>query len=843
MGKTQRLDPYWEVLRIPPEEQPPDYYRLLGVKRFEQDSEVIKEHVSRRTRWVIMHKKGVYAKACADLIYQINAAKTCLLNPRLKAAYDRKLQVDQPNAQEARPGSPTPGKGPVAAKTPEGTEASSTDGPRAPGARDRAGPTLPGPHERAGPGPADAGFSLASDPPDGTPPPADFDDPLGAKDGAQLESALSSSASAGESTREVYGVLDEDEFDFLEKVDEPEDEPEDENVSRAHPFSPGAPRAGKKVAPPAEERTAQRANNERVRPPKRGDSPDPARRGAKTKEPMARAPVQKTVRQQPRASRPATERPSSGIDFTHSMEKSNPWIPEDAGYELVGPARSVQPAPGRPQDGEKDVDQPRGEEASDPEHASGSKEVSRRPLRRKAIVVIAFVTCLVLGGVYLSGALWPTDSSPAGQPPERAERSSPQAAGVAPSIDGAGVREQAPRRGPERTPTGSAAEPSSPEGAAEPPSTQSAAGPSSARPGRGEPRAAGAVGTIEIGVAHSLEKRAWLEWAAEEFAVSEMGQAVRVNLIPMESAQGARAVVGGDARIHVWAPASKLYREAFRSDWLARHGRDPKWRRDPIVKEEDLVLTPLVIIMWKDRYQAFTKKAPDLSLKTLGHAMHAETGWRAIAGKPQWGLFKLGHAHPSRSDCGVMTVVMLAYDFYGKTSGLTVRDVVAPEFQQHLAWFASGVAGTPDSTEELVKDAILRGPSMYDALIVYESVAIDCLDEAEGRWDELQVCYPGYNVWSDHSYYVLDTPWTTEAHQEAAGTFLAFLMSEPVQARALDYGFRPGNPSVPLKSPDSPFVRHEQNGLRADVGAVCEPPSREVWENLQQSWTRSAGRP
>jgi len=35
------FDPYYKWLSIPPDEQPPDHYRLLGVRRFEADADVI----------------------------------------------------------------------------------------------------------------------------------------------------------------------------------------------------------------------------------------------------------------------------------------------------------------------------------------------------------------------------------------------------------------------------------------------------------------------------------------------------------------------------------------------------------------------------------------------------------------------------------------------------------------------------------------------------------------------------------------------------------------------------------------------------------------------------------
>jgi hypothetical protein len=344
--------------------------------------------------------------------------------------------------------------------------------------------------------------------------------------------------------------------------------------------------------------------------------------------------------------------------------------------------------------------------------------------------------------------------------------------------------------------------------------------------------AAGAEQVIEIGIAYGTEKRTWLEWATQEFAATDAGRRIRVQLIPMGSLESAHAILDGDQRIHVWSPASSLYRETLVRDWEAKHGGNP------ILKEEALALTPMVLVMWKGRYEAYTARCPELSLRTIRFAMQAKNGWGTIAGKPEWGRFKFGHTHPNQSNSGLMTLIVLAYGFFGKTADLTVADIMSPEFQDDLTHFGQGVAGLSNSTGNLMKEMTLKGPSAYDALIVYESVAIDYLASAQGRWEQLRVLYPPYNLWNENPYCILNTPWTTAAHQQAAETFLKFLMSEPIQTRALQHGFRPGNPAVPVRGPESPFVRFAECGLSVDVPAVCEVPSRQVIDNLLQAWIR-----
>jgi ABC-type sulfate transport system substrate-binding protein len=134
---------------------------------------------------------------------------------------------------------------------------------------------------------------------------------------------------------------------------------------------------------------------------------------------------------------------------------------------------------------------------------------------------------------------------------------------------------------------------------------------------------------------------------------------------------------------------------------------------------------------------------------------------------------------------------------------------------------------------------VLRGPSSFDAIFVYENVAIDYLKNAEGRWGELRLVYPDRNLWNDNPYYILNAPWSSPEQRKAAGVFLDFLLSEPVQKRSLDHGLRPGNPAVPIKVAGSPFLEYQRFGLSIDVGSICEPPRAEVVNNLLASWQRS----
>ncbi len=152
----------------------------------------------------------------------------------------------------------------------------------------------------------------------------------------------------------------------------------------------------------------------------------------------------------------------------------------------------------------------------------------------------------------------------------------------------------------------------------------------------------------------------------------------------MGSLEGAHAILNGDQRINVWSPASAAYKDIFVQEWQV------KYSGDPIVREEPLALSPMVFVVWDERYQAFISKYKVMSFDTINQALQEKSGWEAIAHKPEWGLFKFGHTHPNQSNSGLMTIVLAAYSYHHKTKDLTLKDVVNPDFQQWLSQPGTG---------------------------------------------------------------------------------------------------------------------------------------------------------
>jgi hypothetical protein len=355
------------------------------------------------------------------------------------------------------------------------------------------------------------------------------------------------------------------------------------------------------------------------------------------------------------------------------------------------------------------------------------------------------------------------------------------------------------------------------------------------------PQASAAVASeqpVEISIAYGTEKKKWLEQAAQEFVKVSQNHDIKINLIGMGSVEAAKAVLDGEKPIpiHVWSPASSAYRDVFESEWRAKRSGSP------ILRAETLAMTPMVFLMWKDRRDAFVKRYGKVSFRSIAEAVQEPGGWSTLANRPEWGLFKFGHTHPNKSNSGMLTLVLMAYEFAGKQRDLSVGDITRPEFQEWLGNLEHGLTrhggSLTNSSGTMMQEMVLRGPSQYDGLVLYENLAIDYMAAARERWGDLYVDYPVPNMWNDHPYYILDVPWSDAKVRAAANRFLEFLMTEPMQRRAIEHGFRPGNPSVPVRFPESPIAKHESAGIKYDVPLMAEPPKAEVLLKLLGSFSR-----
>lgn len=86
------FDPYYTWLAIAPEEQPPNHYRLLGLRLFEENPEVIANAADQRMMHLRNFQAGQHSALSQKLLNEVAAARVCLLNPEKKHGYDEQLR-------------------------------------------------------------------------------------------------------------------------------------------------------------------------------------------------------------------------------------------------------------------------------------------------------------------------------------------------------------------------------------------------------------------------------------------------------------------------------------------------------------------------------------------------------------------------------------------------------------------------------------------------------------------------------------------------------------------------------------------------------------------------------
>ena len=261
--------------------------------------------------------------------------------------------------------------------------------------------------------------------------------------------------------------------------------------------------------------------------------------------------------------------------------------------------------------------------------------------------------------------------------------------------------------------------------------------------------------TRQLNVVCSPDKEAWFNLAAEKFQKTPEGKKIRIELSPCEWAEAIWLIADGDQ--HVWCPTSDWFHVVLENKRHKNQKQDAT--AQPIELLGELARSPMVFVMWKDRYDKFVSRYGELTWDTIFQAMTEPKGWAAIASRERWGDFKFGHADGLKCDSGAIVLCLAAYDHHNKESGLTVEDVSDTEFQFWLKTLEENLSPRdkplPSSEEALIQTMLQDGPATYDCFVVSESLMTNHLRAADRQWGALQVIYPSRNMWNANPYYEL----------------------------------------------------------------------------------------
>jgi Ca-activated chloride channel family protein len=293
----------------------------------------------------------------------------------------------------------------------------------------------------------------------------------------------------------------------------------------------------------------------------------------------------------------------------------------------------------------------------------------------------------------------------------------------------------------------------------------------------------------------------------------------------------------------IWSPAASTW-GAILNQLRDDAGEPPMAPAD----SRPFMLTPLVIAMPQPMAEALGYPETPIGYADILDLANDPQGWAAF-GHPEWGPFRLGKTNPNFSTSGLSALIAQYYAATGKVRGLTSEDLARPEVVEFSRGVESAVVHYGDTTLTFLNN-LARNDARGTALTYASAVAIEEVSLVNyNRGNPDGVLEPGEvleepriplvgiypkegTVFSDNPFIILDADWVSDEQRAAAGAFEEYVQRPENQAQVLEFGFRPGNPEVPLGAP-----------LTADLGVdvaqpqtTLETPSPPVMVQILRRW-------
>jgi len=336
---------------------------------------------------------------------------------------------------------------------------------------------------------------------------------------------------------------------------------------------------------------------------------------------------------------------------------------------------------------------------------------------------------------------------------------------------------------------------------------------------------------LELVFPYGSEKKLWLEDVTKRFNESQQttdsGKPIVVKLLAMGSGETVEEPLSERLKAHLISPASGAFIKLANARSQASTG-------GPLIEStQDLVLSPVVIAMWKPMAEALGWPNKPIGWSEIINLTKSEQGW-ASYGFPQWGRFKFGHTHPEYSNSGLMAVIAQAYAGAHKVNDLTVADVKSQPVTDLMSDVQRGIVHYGESTGFFGRKMFSSGPEFLSAAVLYESVVIESADTTKYTLPfPVVAIYPKEGTfWTEHPVGIINRPWVTPEHKDAAKKYIAYLLAREQQQAAMSFGFRPSDVSIPL---GEPFTL--ANGVNpAEPKTTLQTPSAEVINTVIEAW-------
>lgn len=342
--------------------------------------------------------------------------------------------------------------------------------------------------------------------------------------------------------------------------------------------------------------------------------------------------------------------------------------------------------------------------------------------------------------------------------------------------------------------------------------------------GSGNDSGSGApANAITISIAYSPEKEKWLTEQIPLFnqrRVEIDGRPIFVEGVQKSSGAARTEIKDGTLDVTVWSPSASIWLEV-----LKQESGNP----NVAVSNEPLVLTPVVIGMWRPMAEAMGWPNKPIGWAEMLALIKNPEGWGAF-GHPEWGRFTWGHTDPEISTTALSTLIAEFYAANGKQRGLEVADVQSAKSQQFVRELGAGIKHYGYNTLIFSSNMKKFGMSYISAFPMEEITLID-FNKVDPPSTPLVAIYPREGTfWHDNPFIVLSS--ATDEQRKAASAFYDFLLADEAQRSAMSFGFRPANVNVPLGDPISANYGVDPQGVQT----ILEVPSAEVIVAAKNSW-------
>ena len=336
-------------------------------------------------------------------------------------------------------------------------------------------------------------------------------------------------------------------------------------------------------------------------------------------------------------------------------------------------------------------------------------------------------------------------------------------------------------------------------------------------------------GALELVFPYGSEKEKWISDVTAAFnrsgAKTQSGKPIFVRALPMGSGETIDNILSGRLQAHIASPASLAFIKLGNAESRSKTGKDL------IGPTDNLVLSPVVIAMWKPMAEAIGWGNKPIGWSDILSLARDPKGWSAH-GFPQWGKFKFGHTHPEFSNSGLISLFAEAYAASGKTAGLSLKDLEKPQTRQFLSGVEQSIVHYGSSTGFFGRKMFSNGPEYLSAAVLYESMVVESRSQSDLPMPVVAIYPKEGTFWSDHPIGIVDREWVTSEHREAAKIYTQYLLARQQQEKALQYGFRPAAVDVPLAAPLD--VSHGVDPKEPKT--TLEVPSVEVINSTLQLW-------